>query len=63
MMLNVIKDSSMSSSSQIFLRWNGIAHSPTNGIRIKVIGLSHESVIVREGLLMGKPQFDSLQPL
>ena len=54
MMLNVIKDFNVSFSSPIFLRWNGLTHSPTNDIRVKVIGLSNESVIVREGLLMGK---------
>ena len=36
---------------QLVLRWNGIAHSLTNGIRAKVMDLSHGSVIVREGLL------------
>ena len=36
---------------QSVLRWNGIAHSLTNGIRAKVMDSSHESVIVREGLL------------
>ena len=33
-----------------------------NGIRAIVMGLSHGSVIVREGLIVGS-QFDSLQPL
>ena len=36
---------------QLVLRWNGIVHSLTNGIRAKVMNLSHGSVIVREGLL------------
>ena len=42
--------------------WNGTAHSLTNGIKVKIMGSSHDSVIVREGLL-GGPQFDFLQPL
>ena len=44
---------------QLVLKWNGIAHDPTNGIRTKVVGSSHKSVIVLERLL-GKSQFDSL---
>ena len=42
--------------------WNGTAHSLINGIKVKVMGSSHGSVIMREGLL-GRPQFDSLQSL
>ena len=56
------KDLSCLPHQQLVLRWNDIAHSPTNGIRVMVMGSSHVSVIVKEGLL-GGPQFDSLQPL
>ena len=38
---------------QLILKWNGIAHSLTNDVRTKVMGLSRGSVIVREGLLGG----------
>ena len=60
-MSNVIRDLNVSFSSSIGLRWNGTFHGPTNGIRAKVMGSSHGSVIVNEGLLEG-PQFNSLQP-
>ena len=62
MISKVIKDLSVPSLPLMVLRWNDITHSLTNGIRAKVMGLSHGSVIVREGLLGGS-QFDSLQPL
>ena len=55
------KDLSCLPHQQLVLRWNDIAHSPTNGIRAMVMGSSHGSIILREGLL-GEPQFDSLQP-
>jgi len=62
-MSNGIKDLSVCLPyHQLVLRWNDIAHGPTNGIRINVMGSSHRSVIVREGLLEGS-QFRSLQPL
>ena len=53
MMSNAIKDLSVSFSSLIGFEVKFIAHSPTNGIRARVIGSSHGSVIVREGLLRG----------
>ena len=56
------KDLSCLPYQQLVLRWNDIAHSPTNGIRAMVMGSSHGSIIMREGLLEG-PQFDSLQLL
>lgn len=36
---------------RLVLSWNGIAHSPTNSIRAKVMGSGRRSVIVRKGLL------------
>ena len=54
---------------QLVLKWNDTSNGPTNDIRVKVMGLSDKSVIVRERLLGGpqfdslRPQFDSLQPL
>ena len=62
MMSNSIKKFVCLPHHQLVLRWNGIVHGPTNGIRAKVMNSSHGGVIVREGLLVG-PQFDSLQPL
>ena len=50
-MLNAIKDLSMSSSSSIGFEVSGTTHGPTNSIRAKVMGSSHENVIVRDGLL------------
>ena len=55
-------DLSVSSHHQLFLKWNGIAYSPTNGIKANVMSSSHRNVIVKEGLLEG-PQFNSLPPL
>ena len=51
MMLNTIKKFDCLPHHQLVLRWNGIVHGPTNGIRAKVMNSSHGGVIVREGLL------------
>ena len=48
------------SHHQLVLRWNDIIHGSKNSMRAKVMGLSHRSVIVGEGLLRG-PEFDFLQ--
>ena len=51
MMSNAIKIWVCLPHHPLVLRWNVIAHNPTNDIRAKVMNSSHGSVIVREGLL------------
>ena len=48
--LNAIKDMCPLILHQLVVGWIGKAHDSTSGIRAKVIGLSHWSRIVREGL-------------
>ena len=47
---NAIKDLCPLILHQLVIGWIGKAHGPTSGIRAKVIGSSHWSHIVREGL-------------
>ena len=47
---NAIKDLCPLILHQLVVGWIGKAHSPTSGIRAKVIGSSRWSRIVREGL-------------
>ena len=47
---NAIKDLYPLILHQLFIGWIGKAHDPTSDIRVKVIGSSHWSRIVREGL-------------
>ena len=47
---NAIKDLCPLILHQLVVGWIGKAHDPTSDIRVKVIGSSHWSRIVREGL-------------
>ena len=47
---NAIKDLCPLILHQLVVGWIGKAHDPTSDIRVKVIGSSHWSHIVREGL-------------
>ena len=62
MLSKTIKDLSVffSLSISFEVEWHNLCLP--NGIRAIVMGLTHGSVIVREGLIVGS-QFDSLQPL